>query len=177
MFLALTTLIVLAPGANATQSLIIPPRCHDTQLAVAAESSMGAGGSDGSVVLIANHSRSACSLDGYARVSFVSSTGREIRATTRHRGSMLYATVSPHRVSLAPNAVASFAVSYEEEFVPPTDAPSACLAQTMYVVLPSVHPRFYPNGMLAVPVSIDLCLSDWIIGLTPIEAGAQVKGA
>src|ERR1039458_6343812 len=173
IFMALMPTMMIS-DAGASSNRVVTPRCSDSQLVVATEYATGAGGSDGYEVLIANRSGRTCEVYGFARIAFQNSSGRAIKVKVIHRGSMLFATVAPHVVSLAPDTVASFAVSYGEEFVPKDDATSQCVATTMSVVLPTTHPKFYPDGDLAVPVNVDLCIADWVIGLTPIERGAQV---
>jgi hypothetical protein len=168
--------VAIIHGASAGQ-VRTPARCRDTQLSVAAESWFGAGDNDGFIVLVANHSSRTCSIEGYARISFVSSLGDGIRAKVLHKGSMLFATVPPHPVLLTSNSDASFAVSFDGAFIPSNDSPSKCLAESMSVDLPTIHPRFYSAGDLVVPVHIDLCTSDWTVSLTPIESGAQVRSS
>ena len=150
--------------------------CADTQLTAAAESWNGAGGSDGFTVLIANQSRRSCTIDGFATLRFFSSNGKRIRAKVRHEGSMLYDTVKPREVLLKPNAVTSFAVSFDGAFDPPNDSPGSCVARTMSLELPTIHPKFYPNNVFIVPTDLDLCTSGWAVGLTPLENGPRVKG-
>jgi len=163
-------------NGNASQPRETPLRCSDSQLVVATESITGAGGSDGFAVLIANQSRRSCVIEGYAHVSFFNSDGGPMKVKVIHRGSMLFRTVQPRRLILQPSAVDSFAISYGQNFNPPNDSSSRCEADLMTVELPTIHPRFYPQGDLSVLVKVDLCLADRIIGLTPIEGGARVQG-
>lgn len=151
--------------------------CADTQLAVAAETWSGAGGSDGFTVLIANQSDRSCTIDGFATVEFFGSNGRRIRAKVlRGKGSMLYSAMEPRKISVKPNSVSSFAVSFDGAFVPPSDSPDACVARTMSVELPTIHPKFYPDNAFIVPVDLDLCTSNWTVGITPVEYGPRVEG-
>jgi hypothetical protein len=163
-------------NASASQPRDTPLRCNDSQLVVATESVVGAGGSDGFVVLIANQSRRSCEIEGYARVSFLNSVGGPIKVKVVHQGSMLFRTVSPRRLVLTPSSVDSFAVSYGESFITPNHSASRCEADLMTVELPTIHPKFYPKGDLSVLVKVDVCFADRIIGLTPIEGGARVEG-
>ena len=152
-------------------------RCADTQLVAAAEVWGGAGGSDGFTVLIGNQSKRSCTIDGFASLEFFGSKGQRIRAKVlQGRGSMLYDAAKPERVDLNQDAVASFAVSFDGAFEPKSDSPSACVASTMSLELPTIHPNFYPNNVFIVPTDIDLCTSDWTVGVTPIEYGPRVKG-
>jgi hypothetical protein len=152
-------------------------KCADTQLAAAAESWGGAGGSDGFTVLIANQSRTACSIEGFATVEFFGSKGQRIRAKAlRGKGSMLYAAEKPKQIELGPDTVASFAVSFDGAFASPNENSESCDATTMSLELPTIHPKFYPNNVFIVPTSLDLCGSDWTVGITPIEYGARVEG-
>ena len=89
---------------------------------------------------------------------------------------MLFRTVSPHRLVLRPSSVDSFAVSYSEGFTPPIHSASRCVANLMTVELPTVHPKFYPEGDLSVLVNVNVCFAGRMIGLTPIEGGARVEG-
>jgi hypothetical protein len=163
-------------NASASQARDTPLRCNDSQLVVATESIVGAGGSDGFAVLIANQSRRSCVIEGYAHVSLFNSVGGPIKVKVIHRGSMLFHTVSPRRLVLTPSSVDSFAVSYGESFNPPNHSASRCEADLMTVELPTIHPKFYPEGDLSVLVKVDVCFADRIIGLTPIEGGARVQG-
>jgi hypothetical protein len=176
VFISLITCIGVYPELSSASTKSLAHMCADSQLAAAAESWLGAGGSDGFTVLIANQSQRSCSIDGFATLTFFSSNGQRIRARVLHKGSMLYATVKPHGVLLNPNAVASFAVSFNGAFVPPSDSPGACVARTMSLELPTIHPRFYPHNVFIVPTDLDLCTSAWTVGLTPLEGGARVKG-
>jgi hypothetical protein len=180
--IAIGTIVVLLVAygptlnASASQPRKAPLRCSDSQLAVATESIVGAGGSDGFAVLIANQSRRSCAIEGYAHVSFFNSVGGPIKVKVIHRGSMLFRTVVPRRLVLTPSSVDSFAVSYGENFNPSNDSASRCEADLMTVELPTIHPKFYPEGDLSVLVKVDVCLADGSIGLTPIEGGARVQG-
>jgi hypothetical protein len=176
MLSALLTFAV-ALSTSSASSISAAPKCADTQLAAAAEAWGGAGGSDGFTVLISNQSRKSCTIDGFASVEFFGAKGQRIRAkAVRGEGSMLYDAEKPKDIDLAPDTVASFAVSFNGAFASPHESPAACDATTMSLELPTIHPRFYPNNVFIVPTSLDLCGSDWTVGVTPIEYGPRVKG-
>lgn len=166
--------IVVANGGGSTSSSNFAARCNDSQLRLATEAVIGAGGTDGPTVLIANRSDRACSIRGFPQLSLMTAGGRVLKVEVAHRGSMIYSEPKVRRVVIVPGAVASFAVSYGEEFVPPDDTPARCLAQWLMITLPTSHPK-YPEPF-EVPTSIDVCLADWQVALTPIERGAQVQG-
>jgi hypothetical protein len=176
VFISLITSMGIFPEVSSASTSSVAHMCADTQLTAAAESWSGAGGSDGFTVLIANQSQRSCTIDGFATLKFFSSNGQRIRAKVLHEGSMLYTTVKPYEIRLKPDAVASFAVSFDGAFVPPSDSPGACVARTMSLELPTIHPRFYPNNVFIVPTDLDLCTSAWAVGLTPLENGPRVKG-
>ena len=170
MFIVGALLLVVSPSPSSGSV----PRCADVQLTAAAESWIGAGGSDGFTVQIANQSAKSCSLGGFAKLEFFNTKSKRIRATVLHVGSMQYATVKPKDFVLTPETVASFAVSYTGEYNPKSDSPGECVARSMSLVLPTVHPQYY--GTFYVPTDLDLCDSDWTVGLTPLEFGARVRG-
>jgi hypothetical protein len=70
---------------------------------------------------------------------------------------MLYATVQPQRITLAPSSTTSFAASFNGAYAPKKQSLAACLAETMSVELPTTHVKSY-RGAFTVPVALTSAL-------------------
>jgi hypothetical protein len=116
----LTATAVLAPplaGASIAVTrarAVFVPRCLNTQLRVAPGRSEGALGHIGVVVHFTNRSRSTCQLAGYPGLQMLNGAGRPI-PTYVQRGIAYTVPKVPDRVViLAPAAVASFYLGYDD---------------------------------------------------------------
>ncbi len=147
------------------------PRCRYSQLLAYASTGNGsfdAAGSHALPVLLANVSHTACTLGGFATLTLSNSSG-EIRGIhVDHNRSGIFLAEQPRRVVLRPGAVATFGISFGDGYVPANDRPRSCVATRATFSLPVAerHGQSYE-----VAVDIDVCRSDRVVGLTPLEGG------
>jgi hypothetical protein len=103
-----------ASAARTHARAVFVPRCLNTQLRVAPGQSEGALGHIGVVVHFSNRSRSTCELAGYPGLQMLNGAGRPL-PTYVQRGIAYTVPKVPDRVViLAPGAVASFYLGYDD---------------------------------------------------------------
>jgi hypothetical protein len=174
VFVASLIFTIFTETGSAKAHAFLVTRCSDSQLVLATEPITGASGTDGPIVLIANRSHRTCFIQGFPHIGFETTDGTTLKVKVFRHESMIYGEPKARRALIHPGAVASFGVSYGEEYVPRIDTPARCLAQFLFVKLPTTHGKV--GEPLYVPTSIDVCRAHWEVALTPIELGARVQG-
>ena len=175
MAAALVTPLSIASSSSASTATI--PLCSQSQVFGAIGMAVGAGGTDAYILLLANHSRHTCTVQGFATLTFsneIDSKYHKLQVTAVHRRSMLFLSPTPRLVTLRPSGVASFAVSYTQELTPKQDTAVSCSAQWLAVALRPSNDK--PVSVaFDVPINLDVCLSGRTVELTALQAGPTPK--
>jgi Protein of unknown function (DUF4232) len=152
----------------------VPATCSYRQLELAVAWGPGAAaGNLGIPFLIANTSRSACSLQGYPKLSFVPDKYQNRTLRVVHGGGMIFPRVNPRLVVIKPGAVASFGVNYGDASNQQDPNGGRCQAQYVYVTLP-VRNNTYDQTFEAI-VNFNFCFTAFQVSVTSIQPGPLPK--
>lgn len=167
----LVTPLSITSSSSASTAKVLP--CAQSQIFGSIGMGVGAAGTEAYILVLANRSRQACSVEGFATLTFSNEIGSKyhrLQVTADHRRSMLFLNPTPRLVTLRPSEVASFAVSYTQELTPKQDPAVSCRAQWLAVGL---RPRTgRPVSVnVEVPINFDVCFSGRMVELTALEAG------
>ncbi len=155
-----------APAASAAW-----PQCRPSQIGITAAGTGAALGHVGVLFTLRNTSSASCRLNGYPGMLLLGGAGQELPTTVVRAvsGAYLIPAVVPHRVALAPGAVASFDLQYGDN---PVGAQAnepygqACPSATgAEVALPNAQ------GHSVVPVSMAPCGGQVLV--SPVVPGSQ----
>ena len=160
-----TTLHVFAsaPAASA-----IWPMCSTFQLHLAGTWTGAGLGNVATQITLTNVGAHACTLEGYPGVFLVGADGRLLatHATPATTGAYLFPAVVPHRVALAPGAVATFMIGYGGNPSGAEPHAVACpVTSAVRVILPGTH------EFGTAIVSIAPC--EGLVQVSPIVPGAD----
>jgi hypothetical protein len=144
--------------------------CLQAQLQVAIEQGGGfmAHYALGYTFLIVNTGTKSCELRGYPYEIIFSTVGGESpRVSISHQRTALYAQPKVQRVVLRPGGVASFGISYKNNYavLPSTEA-ATCRAKLIDVRLPARLSHLFSYEFA---VSIDVCAVGRRVEVTPVE--------
>ena len=146
------------------------PICSYEQLEVGIMSGPGAAaGNIGIPFIIANVSKSTCTLYGYPRLFFTPSRYKNHAIKVTHNGGMVFPGVRPRLITIKPGGVASFGLDYGDAANQNDPNGAPCLVQNIYVTLP-VRPGTY-NANFETTTNFNFCFTDFVVGLTSIQAG------
>jgi len=148
-----------------------PSACAFSQLEVAVVSSSGAfaaAGNDGVPFLIVNTRRTACTLEGYPRLSFFPRGYKKTTIKVIHNQGMIFAAVKPRFVTMKPGVAASFGLNYVDAANQQDPSGGPCMLHDIYVTLPlrigTVQQSFDTT------VNINFCFTAFVFSVTSIEA-------
>jgi hypothetical protein len=145
--------------------------CSYGQLEIASTSGTGGlAGHIGIPFLIANTGNKACTIEGFPALTFYS-RGTKLKTTVRHGRSEIYAEPKPTLVTIGPDGVATFALSYTDGYNPGRNS-AACNVNAVQVVLPTINPEHEGYG---ASLSFDICQSNHEVSITPIQLGPTPK--
>jgi hypothetical protein len=160
--------------ANASTEI---PKCFMSQLKMTADEGGGAysaAGNQGVAFVFLNIGDNACSLKGYPKFRFEPSSfkGRSIKIT--HGGGGIFASVSPRRIVLEPNAAASFGIDYGDAYnQSPIYNGASCMTRTASAW---VGVRARPNPIpFTAALKINFCFADFKFSVTPLQRGRTPK--
>jgi hypothetical protein len=166
----LTSAMTLAT-ADANSTI---PACQSSQLQMTVDQGGGAysaAGNQGIAVIYRNSGDAVCSLEGYPMIRFTPSSFRGRSVTFTHGGGGIFASASPRRVELKPDAATSFGIDYGDAYnQSPAYNHATCITQTVAAWPESTGPT-YPVGFVA-PLKINFCFADFKFSVTPLESGA-----
>lgn len=169
----LSPLVPMSTASPAIASKSIPV-CSYSQLEVAVAWGPGAAaGNIGIPFIIANISRSACTLHGYPKLWFSPNRYKNHVVRVTHDGGMIFRKIYPRLVVIKPGSDASFGLNYGDagNQSDPNGAP--CLVQSIYVTLP-LRPGTL-NQNFETTVNFNFCYTGFVVGLTSIEPGPLPK--
>jgi len=170
------SLTSIASSNTATASTAIPT-CFMSQLKMTAVQGGGAysaAGNHGVAFIFLNIGNNDCSLKGYPKFRLEPSSfrGRSIQIT--HGGGGIFASASPRRVVLEPNAAASFGIDYGDAYnQSPIYNGASCMTQTASAWV-GVQARPYPIPFTAA-LRINFCFADFKFSVTPLQRGRIPK--
>jgi hypothetical protein len=145
--------------------------CSYGQLEIAITSGTGGlAGHIGIPFLIANTGNKSCTVEGYPTLAFYSQ-GKHVNATVQHATSEIYAEPKPALVTIGPDGVATFAISYTDAYNPGRNT-AACHVNAVRVSLPTINPEHEEYG---ASLNFDICQSNRKVRTTPIELGPTPK--
>jgi hypothetical protein len=167
-------LVSASPLSSTTASASTPiPTCSSNQLEVAVAWGDVAAGNIGVPFLIANVSKTACSLEGYPKLTFVPSKYLKKAIRVSDGGGMVFVAVKPHLVVIKAGAVASFGMDFVDTMNQQYPKGAACTVRYVYVTLPERTTSAQINFETAV--NFNLCYSGFGVEVTAIEAGPLPK--
>ena len=172
----LTSMFMLSSGATSTVASAskMIPTCSQHQLEVAVASIPGvAAGNIGIPFIIANISKSTCSMKGYPKLRFApdSFKGHSLKVT--NGGGMIFVSVKPRLVVLKPGADASFGLNYGDAANQQDPRGAACTAQNVYVTLPvRTQESLQTNDLF---MNLNFCYTGFEVHVTSIQAGPLPK--
>ena len=165
----LATLVPLSMASPAVASTSIPI-CSYEQIEVGIVSGPGAAaGNIGIPFIIANISKSTCTLYGYPKLLFMPSRYKNHVIRVTHNGGMVFPKVNPRLVTIKPGGDASFGLDYGDAANQNDPNGAPCLLRNIYVTLP-VRPGTY-NENFETTVNFNFCFTNFVVGLTSIQAG------
>ncbi len=158
-------------GASTPSSV---PKCSFRQLEFAVAWGPGAAaGSDGIPFIIANTSRTSCSLEGYPKLSFLPDKYQSRTLRVVHGGGMIFPRVKTRLVVINPGADASFGVNYGDAANQNDPSGAACEVRYVYVTLP-VRTDTY-NQNFEGSVDFNFCFTGFLVSETAIQSGPLPK--
>jgi hypothetical protein len=152
------------PGASAASAVA---ECSDIHLSVAVTGTQGATGTGVENVIIVNLAGGTCFLFGYPTVR-LEGAGRLFAGKVVHDTDASNRALRPRKVVLAAKGTASFTVSFSDFSV---GNAANCTFRWINVIIPPVT---YVSTVFQLPQDISLCRTSNSVGITPIEAGAQL---
>ena len=166
---------MLSGTASASMAKVVP-ECSYDQLEVGVVSGSGAAaGNIGVPFLIANISKTTCTLRGYPRLSFTPDSFRGHKLKVIDGGGMIYVAVAPRLVVVKPGADASFGLNYGDAANQGDPNGGACLIGSVNITLP-VRPSGFPRNYEALE-DFNLCYTGFEVSVTSIESGPLPKQA
>lgn len=129
----------------------------------------GTGGSAGNIgvpFLIANTGKKACTIEGFPTLDFYSN-GKHVKTTVQHKRSEIYAEPKPTLVTIGPDSVATFALTYTDGYAVAHNT-AACNVNSIQISLPTINPDHERYG---ASFSFNVCQSNHDVSTTPIELG------
>jgi hypothetical protein len=161
------------PIASASSNV---SRYNDGQLAVAVGSSSGAyfaAGNVGIPFVIINISETACSLEGYARLTTFPASYKTNKVKVVDGGGMIFVPVRPKVVTIGAGATASFGLDYGDAYDQQDPSSGPCETKQMKVFLPTrSHPYSQP---FTTTVNMNLCYAGFKFEITSIQQGPIAK--
>ncbi|MFI5035591.1 MAG: DUF4232 domain-containing protein [Acidimicrobiales bacterium] len=150
------------------------PTCSFGQLEVAVAWGPGAAaGNLGIPFLIANRSKSTCSLEGYPIIQFNPHSYKGTSVKTVHHGGMIYAAVHPHLVVIKPASTASFGINYGDASNPQDPYGTPCRVRSAFVTLPVRNRTLHQ--IFETAVSFNFCYTNFLVSVTALQAGPVPK--
>jgi len=160
-------------GATVDNAFASPSvhECNYGQLEVAVAWGPGAAaGHIGIPFLIANTSKSTCTLEGFPTLHVYPAAGNK-SVKVIHSGGMIYGAVKPKLVVIKPGADASFGLNYVDALNQQDSNGPSCTAQSIYVTLPLQH----DVENYETTVNFNFCYSGFEVGVTAIQFGPVPK--
>jgi len=160
----------ITKASNPSHSSSGVAECRQAQLEVAIEQGGGFMAHDaiGYTFLIVNTGSKSCELRGYPyEIIFSTESGETLKVSILHQRTALYAQPKLQRVVLRPGGVASFGISYTNNFavLPITEA-ATCRAKLIDVRLPARLSHLFSYEFT---VSVDVCAVGRRVEVTPVE--------
>jgi len=174
--LSFTSLGMLAGSSNAEASTI--PTCASGVLSLRLGFSQGAGGSEGTPIVITNNGSAACSITGYPIVVAHTEAASPHPITYIHRPrSQIYVAAPVKIIVLAPKGTASFGISYLDGLDQQDGQGRDCLMSSVTVQIPHAAPVRkirvpFTKGTDGFGGPINSCFAGFEFGLTPIVRGS-----
>jgi hypothetical protein len=152
----------------------VVPTCSYNQLEIAVAWGPGAAaGHIGIPFIIANTSKSACSLKGYPKLAFSNDVYKGHSLKAIDGGSMVFVSVKPRLVVIRPGADGSFGLNYGDAANQEDPNGPACTVQNVYVTLP-VRTYEIPRNY-ETTVNFNFCYTGFEVFVTSIQTGPLPK--
>ncbi len=176
LVVAMSLASLVASSAPRAFASSVPQTCSYGQLDVATGSRSGAyyaAGNVGIAFYIVNISSSACSLEGFPRISFSPQSFKRRSLRVVHGGGVIFTAVKPRTIILDPGYTASFGINFGDAYNQQDPNGSTCTTKTANVLLPErKNPwefGYHPD------VSFNFCFAGFRVNLTPIQNGPIPK--
>jgi hypothetical protein len=132
-----------------------------------------AAGNIGIPFIIANISKSTCSLSGYPKLMFSPDRYKGHSIKVEHNVGMVFGNVRPSLVTIKPNEDASFGLNYGDADNQSDPYGGPCIVHAIYVTLPAKANSYNQN--FETTVNFNFCFTDFLVGVTSIQTGALPK--
>jgi hypothetical protein len=150
------------------------PICSWSQLEVAVAWGPGAAaGNLGIPFIIANVSKSSCTLSGYPKLSFSPNRYRNHSIRVAHNVGMIFGRVQPRAITIRPDEDASFGLNYGDAGNQSDPNGGPCIVHNIYVTLP-VRANTYGQNF-ETTVDFNFCFTGFLVGVTSIQSGPLPK--
>lgn len=132
-----------------------------------------AAGNVGIPFIIANVSKSTCTLSGYPKLMFSPNRYKGQSIKVEHNVGMIFGNVKPHLVTIKPNEDASFGLNFGDASNQSDPNGGPCIVHAIYVTLPARENTYNQN--FETTVDFNFCFTDFLVGVTSIQAGPLPK--
>jgi hypothetical protein len=167
--LALSMLGAASGTADASTRAI--PTCFHNQLEVAvAGDEPPAAGSNGIAFIIANVSKSSCSIRGFPKLDISPDRYQNRTLSVSNGGGGLFVSERPHPVIIKPGEDASFGLGFGDGSNQHDPIGPACTTQDVEITLPVRVNEIAQN--YETPLIFNFCTTDFQVEVTPVEPGA-----
>jgi hypothetical protein len=150
------------------------PECSYNQLEVAVAWGPGAAaGHIGIPFIVANISKSTCTLQGYPKLSITPDSYKGHSLKVINGGGMIFVKVRPRLVVIKPGADASFGLNYGDAANQNDPNGAACTVQNIYVTL-AVRPSGLPRNYETTE-NFNFCYTGFQVFVTSVQPGPLPK--
>jgi hypothetical protein len=159
--------VALNPLTSLTSSASPPAlqACTANHVKVSSHELGHVGGQSLEAFVLKNTGSSTCGLQGYPTLTFFTSSRLDARVKVLHRTSV-YASIAPKLLTIGPDEVVSFGLSYNDTTSSTVDSSSNCLVESILIQLPLAPTS---SGDFAYHQLFNACHAGNVVAVTPVE--------
>lgn len=173
VLMAVSPLVEFSASAASAASRRVPTCFHDQLEVAVAWDVPPAAGSNGIPFIIANTSKTTCSVEGYPKLAFDPGTYKKWTLKTYDGGGNMFPAVKPRLVVIKPGADASFGINFGDASNQEDPSGAPCTTQDVEITLP-VKANDFPQNYEA-PIEFNFCSADFGVEVTSLESGPLPK--
>jgi len=164
----LSTFGMVPLTASASDSHTVPTCFHNQLVVAVAWDEPPAAGSNGIPFLIANISKTSCSIDGFPKLNISPDRYKKRSLEVLNGGGGLFARMRPHLVIIKPGEDASFGIGFGDGSNQEDPSGAPCMTQDVEVGLPVRVNEIAEN--YETPLTFNFCNADFQVQVTPFES-------
>jgi hypothetical protein len=165
----LSTFGIVPMTASASGSHTVPTCLHNQLVVAVAWDEPPAAGSNGIPFLIANISKTSCSIQGFPELNISPDRYKKRSLKVLNGGGGLFARLRPHLVIIKPGEDASFGLGFGDGSNQQDPSGAPCMTQDVEVGLPVRVNEIAEN--YETPLTFNFCDADFQVEVTPFESG------